>query len=92
MSMPSFPDKETVLSSDEALNSILTSIAMEEAALSHIINAEGEKIQYVLAGNCADMRDVLMVNKSVTSLLDRVIDLQIILKSKMLLVKDLLSF
>ena len=33
---------------DEALTMIVASIAMEELALSHILNAEGEKLQYVL--------------------------------------------
>ena len=33
---------------EEALTMIIASIAMEELALSHILNAEGEKLQYVL--------------------------------------------
>ena len=47
----------------------------EELALSHIINAEGEKLQYILGTlpgtkPCAGPQDVLAVNKSVSSLLD----------------------
>jgi len=88
MSMPQFPPTDEILSRDEAVNAILTSIAMEEAALSHIINAEGEKIQYALqhveAGNCCQsMCWLLSVNNSVASLIDQITDLQLILKSKM---------
>jgi hypothetical protein len=87
MSMPEFP-KLDHLTQEQALNSILTSIAMEEAALSHILNAEGEKIQYILSQKSVDVQKVIEVNESVASLLDRVIDLQIILKSKMRMTKE----
>ena len=90
MSMPKFPDKCTILNREDAVNSILTSIAMEEAALSHIINAEGEKIQFALASCDADICSIIKVNQSVSSLIDRVIDLQVILKNKMIVVKDFL--
>ena len=90
MSMPRFPDKETVLTRDEAVNAILTSIAMEETALSHIINAEGEKIQYVLAKKCNTVCEVVTVNDSVTSLIEKITDLQFLLKMKMQLAKDFL--
>ena len=30
------------------MNQILSSIAMKELGLSHILNAEGEKLQYIL--------------------------------------------
>lgn len=86
MSLPQFPKPDTILSRDQALDAIITSIAMEEVALSHIINAEGEKIQHVLQAaleNKADISDVLKVNESVTLMLEQVNDMQIILKSKL---------
>lgn len=46
MSLPTFPSGS--ISKEDAVNYILTSIAMEELALSHILNAEGEKIQYII--------------------------------------------
>ena len=73
---------------EEALTMIIASIAMEELALSHIINAEGEKLQYILgtlpgAKPRATPQDVLEVNKSVASLLDVVAQNQMLLKSKL---------
>ena len=49
MSMPSFVAGEVPNPGrEESINQIIAAIALEEIALSHILNAEGEKIQYVL--------------------------------------------
>lgn len=77
MSMPSFPPNGADMTREEALTMIIASIAMEELALSHILNAEGEKLQYILGtlpgtSPCACPRDVLTVNKSVTALVEAV--------------------
>ena len=88
VSMPEFPKPIPDLTQEQALTMILSSIALEEVALSHIINAEGEKIQYVLTaastnGCLADLKDIAAVNKSVTGLLEIVLQNQMILKNKM---------
>lgn len=88
MSMPEFPKPNPDFTQEQALTMILSSIALEEAALSHIINAESEKIQYVLNQTqrgeyAANLQDILAVNKSVTNLLEMVLQNQMILKSKM---------
>lgn len=88
MSMPEFPKPDPDLTQEQALTMILSSIALEEAALSHIINAEGEKIQYILKqASCghypADLKDTLAVNQSVTNLLEIILQNQMILKNKM---------
>lgn len=89
MSMPSFPPCGADMTKDEALTMIIASIAMEELALSHIVNAEGEKLQYVLGtlpgsrGTCAGAQEILAVNKSVKELLDTVTQSQMLLKGKL---------
>ena len=73
---------------EDALTMIIASIAMEELALSHILNAEGEKLQYILGTlpgtkPCAGPREVLAVNKSVTALVETVTQNQMLLKNKL---------
>ena len=88
MSMPSFPPNGADMTREEALTMIIASIAMEELALSHILNAEGEKLQYILgtlpgAKPCASPQDVLAVNKSVAALVEAVTQNQILLQNKL---------
>ncbi|MEG1996800.1 MAG: hypothetical protein RR036_04740, partial [Oscillospiraceae bacterium] len=49
---------------DQAITDIIESVALEQTALSHILNAEGEKIQKIVAAATAPS-DMLAVNKSV---------------------------
>lgn len=68
---------------EEALTMIIASIAMEELALSHILNAESEKLQYIIGNPNAGSQEVLAVNKSVTSLVETINQNQMLLKSKL---------
>jgi hypothetical protein len=89
MSLPSFPNVNPPIQREDAVNQILSSIAMEELGLSHILNAEGEKMQYILgtlpglSGPAATVKDVLNANESVRSLLETAVQNQIFLKGKM---------
>lgn len=89
MSMPSFPSCGADMTKDEALTMIIASIAMEELALSHIVNAEGEKLQYILGtlpGSrkpCASTQEILAVNQSAAAVLDTVMQSQMLLKGKL---------
>ena len=50
MSMPNIPNLNPTINIDrnDAVNIILSSIGMEELSLSHLLNAEAEKIQFSL--------------------------------------------
>jgi hypothetical protein len=71
-----------------AANLLLTSIAFEELGLAHIINAEGEKIQFALGtlGGTAIARtitDLVTIDASVSTTLRNVIKKEILLQFKL---------
>lgn len=74
-----------------AVTSLVQSIALEETAISHILNAEGEKIQKVLSAHNCSTKDILEVNKSVEDMVDKITALEIVLKSKLDLIKPILE-
>lgn len=65
-------------------------MALQQAALSHILNAEGEKLQKVLALEEISPQTILETNHSVRTMVDAVAKLEIILKSKLDLFEDCL--
>ncbi len=74
-----------------AASALLQSIALEEAAISHILNAEGEKLQKVISLCNTDKDDLIEVNHSVEVMIDKITSLEIILKSKLDLIKPILD-
>ncbi|SDC43425.1 hypothetical protein [Shouchella lonarensis] len=99
MGQPTMPNftPDIALSRDQVINLILASIAMEEMGLAHIINAEGEKIQYVLGtlngvtGPPPTIQQVLSINESVGEMLDTIFKKEIMLDSKLKSTIDLLD-
>ena len=88
MSMPSFPKNDPPLTREGSLNEIISSIAAEELSLSHILNAEGEKLQYVLGtlpglSEAAALNEVMQVNESVQNTLSSIVEQQMLLSSKL---------
>ena len=59
------------------------SVALQETALSHILNAEGEKIQKMVALPDVTPEVLLATNKSVESMVNAVSRLEMILQSKL---------
>ncbi|KYD04788.1 BclA C-terminal domain-containing protein [Bacillus atrophaeus] len=91
MSQPNFPNITPVvtLSRDDTINLLLSSIAMEELGMAHILNAEGEKIQYTLGtlpgltGPPSTLDDVLNMSASVRDTLDSLMKQELLLGSKL---------
>lgn len=65
----------------QAISDIIESVALEQTGLSHILNAEGEKIQAAVANGTIDQ--MLAVNKSVQSMVNTVARLETVLQMKL---------
>ena len=78
MSMPTIPPQPHRPNKKEVVIDLLESIALEEIALSHIMNAEAEKIQ-AFVGECLDFpshpdnEDIILFNRGVTQLLETIV-------------------
>lgn len=88
MSMPNIPNITPIIGIDreDALNMLLASIALEEMGLAHIINAEGEKIQYILNSEIhksASVTEIKEVNLGVERVIRETMKLQMLLHEKL---------
>lgn len=93
MSFPNIPDVDAsiAIKNDEPLNLILASIAFEELGLAHILNAEAERIQYVLGTlegqtpleTAPTIGDLLDIDRSVEQTLKSIINKEILLQFKL---------
>ncbi|WP_442597921.1 hypothetical protein [Neobacillus sp. D3-1R] len=84
MSMPNIPDitPDINLKREDVINLLLTSIALEEIGLAHLINAEGEKLQKAIeVANCFE--DLLYANRSVEKMLRTIIKKEMLLQFKL---------
>jgi hypothetical protein len=78
MSMPTIPHEPHRPNRKQVIIDLLESIALEEIALSHILNAESEKIQ-AFVGECLDFptnpscKEIIKFNKGVNQLLETVV-------------------
>ncbi len=89
MTQPDFSLLNTPPARADVLNLIITSIALEEVGLSHIINAEGEKIQYLL-GTLFEPLDppptideILECNESTKEVLGEIMRCEMLLGNKL---------
>ncbi|RAV22924.1 hypothetical protein [Paenibacillus contaminans] len=92
MSQANIPNITPIITitAGQAYTLLLTSIALEELSLAHIVNSEAEKIQYVLGtlspGQPAvfpTISDLLTINESVIQTLDSVIKKEMLLQMKL---------
>lgn len=91
MSMPNIPNVTAKIDIDKekTINLLLASIAFEELGLAHMINAEAEKIQFVLGmlenstpEELPTLIELLKVNKSVDHIMKAVIEKEMLLGFK----------
>ncbi|MFT7819974.1 BclA C-terminal domain-containing protein [Bacillus siamensis] len=91
MSQPNVPNITPVVihSRDDTIDLLLSSIAMEELGMAHILDAEGGKIQYALGtipgltGPPSSLTDILNLNESVRDTLDNLMKQELLLGSKL---------
>lgn len=92
MSQPTIPNitPQITVTEKDTVNLLLTSIALEEMSLAHIMNAEAEKIQFILGTLNSTTRspekitnqDLLKINQSVLDMMHEVILTEILLQMK----------
>ncbi len=92
MSMPVITTSPCPISMGQAITDLIESIALEETALSHVLNAEGEKIQKVLSMDCISLAEILEANETVMNMVSTVNDLEHTLQAKLSLVTDKLYY
>lgn len=68
---------------EESVGNIIISIAAEESAIAHILNAESEKLQAVVNNPAATFEELMAINRSVKNAVDTVIRLEMALKAKL---------
>lgn len=88
MSMPII--KPGTITRDESVADIIESVAMEESSISHILNAEGEKLQAIINMEDVSYSDLIAANKSVKSTIDSVIQLEMNLQKKLNMFSDII--
>ncbi|MEG1582154.1 MAG: hypothetical protein RR334_03270 [Clostridia bacterium] len=81
MSMPII--KPGTITRGDAVGNIIESIAMQESGLSHILNAESEKIIAVANNSNSTAEDLLAVNLSVKNAISAITRLEMQLKAKL---------
>jgi hypothetical protein len=76
---------------DQALTNVIASIALEEAALSHILNAEGEKIQAAVAIPTITADELIGINNAVSEVMDAVSQIESALQEKLNVVMNAIN-
>lgn len=81
MSMPVI--SHSAITRSQAIADIIESVALEQTGLSHILNAEGEKIQKVISTTSVTAPQMLAINKSVRCMVNTIAKLEMALQMKL---------
>ena len=92
MSMPNIPNicPDICLCMEDMIKLIISSIALEEISISHLLNAESEKIQYVLCRKdiICSIDDIIVLDKSLEKVLGHIASIEDSLNKKMCCIKE----
>lgn len=94
MTQPNIPNITPIIdvSLKDTVALLLSSIALEEISLAHILNVEAEKVQFLLgtldsrhhmSHRAVDKCDLLELNESVRKTVQEVLKLEMVLQSKL---------
>jgi len=86
MGMPEIKPGEG--SRKQAITDLIQSVALQEAALAHILNAEGEKMQAIIGMDDVKPEELFELNKSVSQLISAVTRLEMMFTAKLELFAD----
>lgn len=89
MSMPTI--NLGTLNRNDVVYNLLASVAMMEASLAHVLNAEGEKMQKALEITGLSIDDIITLNTSVGSIISGASDLEDALRGKLTDVSKLMG-
>lgn len=81
MSMPIITHGEGTR--EDAVTDLIESVALQETALSHILNAEGEKMQKIIGMKDATPDQLMKLNKSVEQMVNAITHLEMVLQAKL---------
>ena len=68
---------------DQAITDLIQSVALQETALSHMLNAEGEKMQAIIGMPNITLEQLMAMNDSVTKLINSTTRLEMMFQSKL---------
>ena len=78
------------ISRRQAISNVIDSVALEQAALSNILEAEGEKLKRMVCNPCVCPEMILATNRSLERTIKAVSQLETVLQSKLELFEDCL--
>lgn len=81
MGMPVINASDT--SRNQAITDVLESIALAEAALAHILNAEGENLQYIVQQDCMCVDQLIEVHCCIQKTLEAASNFENALQNKL---------
>ena len=83
MGMPIIWGEHEEPSRKQAITNIVQSVALQEAALAHILKAEGDKMLAVIGSHHVTTEELFELNRSVEGLIEAVARLEMTLQAKL---------